>query len=203
MASAAGALFTAASLPMVSPHALAIMLAAGLLNQPRTADAQPDPEAIVDAHLRAQGSSLADMLQKLSPVGHVCALKGASAVLPRAALCCKLDGKPPYPLCAGDDADCRRAPHALAGLDACEADMSSSESLGRMPHAADGGPQNSTVKGDALGWCLLTGGILPAACEAVKDASDAHAKHHALGTVASVLQRIKDCLQVCSQSMLT
>ena len=47
-------------------------------------------------------------------------------------------------------------------------------------------------------WMLLSDGALPACCAAVQQSTDAHHKFHAVSALAFCLDRIKQCLQVCS-----
>ena len=51
-------------------------------------------------------------------------------------------------------------------------------------------------------WMLLSDGALPACCAAVQQSTDAHHKFHAVSALAFCLDRIKQCLQVCSTCKL-
>ena len=48
----------------------------------------------MEAHLQAQGTSLAAKLQSLSPVARICAVKGLVSFLPVLALICPLTAEP-------------------------------------------------------------------------------------------------------------
>ncbi|CAG9466485.1 unnamed protein product [Pedinophyceae sp. YPF-701] len=89
---ASALLWGAAALPQLPPARTARLLASALLPQLLGGDdASPEPDSIVDAALRGDGTSLAAEFARVGPVGMACAVRGAVTSLPAAVVTSPVD----------------------------------------------------------------------------------------------------------------